>query len=288
VKNLGLIGHLDRPQIGEATKQIIDWCSANHISIRVSGDLARLVGREDIDVCDDNLWDECDIIISLGGDGSMLYAAQIAGPRSIPVLGINLGGLGFLTELTQDQILEGLQDLMKNDYGIEERTVLQMAIPAADGPARFAFNDVVIHRGDSTNLARVDVYSNDEFVCSYDADGIIVATPTGSTAYSLSVGGPIIDPLMEAITISPISPHTLTLRPIIFPSDKTITIVAGASGEKMGISLDGRNMGDLAAGQKAVVKKADFKAKFVKFESTSYYEILRKKLHWGMRPLMNK
>jgi NAD+ kinase len=288
VNKLGVIGHLDRPQIGEATKQIIDWCSANNISIQLSGDLARLVRRNDLDVHDDSLWDECDIIISLGGDGSMLYSAQMAGPRSIPVLGINLGGLGFLTELTQDQIPEGLQNLRKGNYRIEERTVLQMTIPAADGPVKFAFNDVVIHRGDSTNLARVDVYSDDEFVCSYDADGIIVATPTGSTAYSLSVGGPIIDPLMEAITVSPISPHTLTLRPIIFPADKVISIAAGTQGDRMSVSLDGRNMGDLEAGRMAVVKKAGFKAKFVKFESTSYYEVLRKKLHWGMRPLMNK
>jgi NAD+ kinase len=166
--------------------------------------------------------------------------------------------------------------------------VLSAIIPAAEGSPKYAFNDVVIHRGDSANLSRLDLHSDDEFVCSYDADGVIVATPTGSTAYSLSVGGPIIDPLMEAIIASPISPHTLTLRPIVFPGDKTIAIVAGDGGDKMSVSVDGRNLGELEAGQKARVRRADFKAKFIKFESTSYYEILRKKLHWGMRPLMNK
>ena len=218
----------------------------------------------------------------------MLYTAQIAGPRSIPVLGINLGGLGFLTELTQDQISEGLQNLKNDNYGIEERTVLAAVLPAASGSPRYAFNDVVIHRGESANLARVDLYSDEEFVCSYDADGIIVATPTGSTAYSLSVGGPIIDPLMEAITVSPISPHTLTLRPIIFPVDKTIAIFAGIGKDKMSVSVDGRSVGNLEAGQMAEVKKADFRAKLIKFESTSYYEVLREKLHWGMRPLTKK
>lgn len=288
MKKLGLIGHLDRPQIEDATKQIIDWCSASHISARLSSDLARLVGREDLEVVDDAGWGECDVIVSLGGDGTMLYSAQIAGPRSIPVLGINLGGLGFLTELTQDQILEGLQNLTNRNYEIEERMVLSTIVPAPEGSPKFAFNDVVIHRGESANLARLDLHSDDEFVCSYDADGVIVATPTGSTAYSLSVGGPIIDPLMEAIIASPISPHTLTLRPIVFPEDKTITIVAGGDGCKMSVSVDGRNLGELEAGQKARIRRADFKAKFIKFESTSYYEVLRKKLHWGMRPLMNK
>lgn len=288
MKNLGVIGHLGRPKIGNATKQIIDWCSANHISVRISSNLAKLVGREDLGARDDSQWDECDIIISLGGDGSMLYSAQIAGPRSIPILGINLGGLGFLTELTQDQIPGGLQNLKKENYGIEERTVLAAVLPAAGDSMKYAFNDVVIHRGESANLARVDLYSDDEFVCCYDADGLIVSTPTGSTAYSLSVGGPIIDPLMEAITVSPISPHTLTLRPIIFPVDKTITIVAGIGRDKMSVSVDGRSLGSLEAGQKAEIKKADFKAKLIKFESTSYYEVLREKLHWGMRPLTKK
>jgi NAD+ kinase len=160
-------------------------------------------------------------------------------------------------------------------------------LPTAKQTDLFALNDVVIHHGEDSNLIDLDLYSDEEFVCSYNVDGIIISTPTGSTAYSLSVGGPIINPLMEAISVSPISPHTLTLRPIIFPAENVITVVAGARGGRSRISVDGRVVGELEGNQKITVRKAAYKIKLIKFDSTSFYEILRKKLHWGKRPPMN-
>ncbi len=287
MKRFGIIGHLDRPQIEQATEQIIKWSQANGIQIRICTDLVPLVGHEDISAEDSEIWRHCDVIISLGGDGSMLSSARIAGNHGIPILGVNLGSLGFLTEVTQERILKSLELLKADKYKIEERMVLETLIPTAKKTDPFALNDVVIDHGEATNLVKLDLFSDNEFVCSYNVDGIIISTPTGSTAYSLSVGGPIINPLMEAISVSPISPHTLTLRPIIFPAENVITIVAGAGGGRLRVSVDGRIVGDLEAGRRISIKKAAYKIKLVKFDSTSFYEILREKLHWGKRPLMN-
>ncbi len=287
MKRFGIIGHLDRPQIEQATDQIIRWSEANGIEIRICSDLAPLVNREDISAKDDEIWRYCDVIISLGGDGSMLSSARTAGNHGIPILGVNLGSLGFLTEVTQERIVKSLELLKTDEYKIEERMVLEALIPTPEKMDLFALNDVVINHGEATNLVKLDLFSDKEFVCSYNVDGIIISTPTGSTAYSLSVGGPIINPLMEAISVSPISPHTLTLRPIIFPAENVITVVAGAAGGRLRVSVDGRIVGELQGSQKIAIKKAAYKIKLIKFDSISFYEILRKKLHWGKRPLMN-
>ncbi len=287
MKKFGIIGHLDRPQIGQATDQIIKWCETNNVEIRICSDLGPLVNRQDLAAEDDEIWRYCDVIISLGGDGSMLSSARTAGSHGNPILGVNLGSLGFLTEVTQHKIVKSLELLKADKCEIEERMVLEALIPTARQTNLFALNDVVIHHSEDSNLINLDLYSNEEFVCSYNADGIIISTPTGSTAYSLSVGGPIINPLMEAISVSPISPHTLTLRPIIFPAENVITVVAGAGGGRSRVSVDGRVVGELEGNEKITIRKAAYKIKLIRFDSTSFYEILRKKLHWGKRPPMN-
>lgn len=287
MKKFGIIGHLDRPQIEQATDQIIKWCEANNVEIRICSDLGPLVNRQDLAAEADEIWRYCDVIISLGGDGSMLSSARTAGSHGNPILGVNLGSLGFLTEVTQDKIVKSLELLKADKYEIEERMVLEAMIPDLKKTDLFALNDVVIHHSEDSNLINLDLYSDEEFVCSYNADGIIISTPTGSTAYSLSVGGPIINPLMEAISVSPISPHTLTLRPIIFPAENVITVVAGAGGGRSRVSVDGRVVGELEGNEKITIRKAAYKIKLIRFDSTSFYEILRKKLHWGKRPPMN-
>ncbi len=287
MKKFGIIGHLDRPQIEQATDQIIKWCEANNVEIRICSDLGPLVNRQDLAAKDDEIWRYCDVIISLGGDGSMLSSARTTGSHGVPILGVNLGSLGFLTEVTQDKIAKSLELLKADKCEIEERMVLEALLPTAKQTDLFALNDVVIHHGEDSNLIDLDLYSDEEFVCSYNVDGIIISTPTGSTAYSLSVGGPIINPLMEAISVSPISPHTLTLRPIIFPAENVITVVAGAGRGKSRVSVDGRVVGELEGNEKITIRKAAYKIKLIRFDSTSFYEILRKKLHWGKRPPMN-
>ena len=287
MKRIGIIGHLERPQVGEATEKIIRWSEKNGIQVKICSDLASLLNRDDIESENNDIGHDCDIVISLGGDGSMLSSARAVGNQPIPILGINLGSLGFLTEVTQDQIIESLDRVRDNKYKIEERMILEASLSSENGDTFFALNDVVIDHGESTNLIGLDLFADDELVSSYNVDGIIISTPTGSTAYSLSVGGPIISPAMEAIAVSPISPHTLTLRPIIFPANSVLMIKAEFTKGKLRVSIDGKIVGALKHPQKISIKRAAHKMKLIKFGDKSFYSILRKKLHWGKRPLMN-
>ncbi|UCC78288.1 MAG: NAD(+)/NADH kinase [Candidatus Zixiibacteriota bacterium] len=287
MNRFGIIGHLDRPQIKKITNEIISWSEKNGIECRICNDLARLVGSEDISSDLNDIWKCSDVIISLGGDGSMLSSARVAGPHGIPVLGINLGGLGFLTEISENQLFRSLERLKSDDFEIEERMMLEASVPDLDSDSHMALNDVVYDHGYASNLAKLDLYSNDHYVCSYDADGIIISSPTGSTAYSLSAGGPIMNPLMDALIVNPISPHTLTLRPIVFPSTDKITVKAVGKGRKIRISTDGRILGNLEYEQTSSVRKSDHRLKLIKLNGDSFFEILRSKLHWGARPLLN-
>lgn len=287
MKKLGIIGHLERSQVGEATERIVRWCEDNGVKVEVCSDLASLLNRRDIESGKNDIARSCDMVVSLGGDGSMLSAARVVGERSLPILGINLGSLGFLTEVTQDQIIDSLVRIKENNYRIEERMLLETSLPSSDSNPYFALNDVVIDHWESTSMINLDLLADDELVSSYNVDGIIISTPTGSTAYSLSVGGPIISPSLEAIAVSPISPHTLTLRPIIFPADNVLTIKTGAIKDKLRVSVDGRIVGGLESGQKLGIRRASHKIKLIKFGDKSFYSILRRKLHWGKRPLLN-
>lgn len=252
---------------------------------RICADSVKIADHGEIAVSLEELKKQCEVVITLGGDGSMLASARAIGIFGVPILGVNLGKLGFLTEVVQNQIEEALALLKENKYRIEERMLLETTFP--DKTKLIALNDVVVDHGEQIRLARMDLFSNGEFVCPYDADGLVIATPTGSTAYSLSAGGPVIVPIMEAIAVSPISPHTLALRSIIFPANDVLTVRAGANETNLRIALDGQIVGELLSGQEVTVKKANSKVKFVKFESKSFYEVMRTKLHWGARPIFN-
>jgi len=286
LNTFGLTAHTDRPLIKETAERILRWSEKNGVNCRICDDLAASVGHSDLAVPREDIWKMCDVIITLGGDGSMLASARIFGMYGIPIVGINLGKLGFLTEVAQNQIEEDLSRLKENKFKIEERMVLEAFMPQ-EKKSRPALNDVVIDHGEQIRLAMFDLFSNDEFVCPYDADGIVIATPTGSTAYSLSAGGPIITPVMEAIAVSPITPHTLALRTIIFPAQNVLTIRSGSIDMTLRVALDGQIVGSLERGDEVTIKKADYKVKLIKFETKSFYEILRTKLHWGARPLFN-
>ena len=287
MNKFGIIAHIERPHIKEAALKIIDWANANKVDCHICGELASLIERKDISRKNNELWKSCDVFIALGGDGTMLSASRAAGDHGIPVLGVNLGGVGFLTEITQEQIEEALVRLKNDDFQLEERMILEASFPHKEFAVTFALNDVVIDHADNTRMAKLDLFSNNEFVCPYSSDGLIVATPTGSTAYSLSAGGPVLHPLMDAIIVSPVSPHTLALRPIIFSKDDVLKIRIGPSDMKHRVSVDGQTIGYLSAGEEALVRKANHKLKLIKFEDKSFYKILRTKLHWGARPLSN-
>lgn len=224
-----------------------------------------------------------DIIISLGGDGTMLSAARLIGARETPLVGVNLGGLGFLTEITLDDLYEKTERILRTEYQTARRMILDVRVSGSDA-VYHVLNDVVLDRGKSPRVIHLDVSINDVFFNTYVADGIIVATPTGSTAYSLSAGGPIIMPDLECIILNPICPHALTVRPTVICADSRIELVIRATEEPVQLSVDGQENLSLRSGDRVSVGKGAFSVQLIRFREHSFFDLLRQKLQWGGLP----
>ena len=224
----------------------------------------------------------CDILISLGGDGTMLSTAYIAHQYDKPVLGINLGKLGFLAEVDIKGIEQLFNDIKNSRYSIEERIVLVGNCKNVSCDEFFAVNDLVIDKGAWPKMIELTIAVEEEYVTTFSADGLIVATPTGSTGYSLSVGGPIVSPKAEVITLSPISPHSLTMRPLVLPSNGKIYITADSLHTKVQVNCDGQRVMEFAPPLQIVISKSEKPLRLVHMDSVNYFEILRSKLMWGL------
>ena len=224
-----------------------------------------------------------DLIIVLGGDGTLLSVARIAHPYDVPILAVNLGGLGFLTEVALPELYETLEPVLRNEYKIEERMLLNACLWRGENKVAeyFVLNDVVINKGALARIVNLQVLVNDQYMTSYRADGLIIATPTGSTAYSLSAGGPIIHPSMHALALSPICPFTLTNRPIVIPDNSKIKVELTTENEEVRVTLDGQEGCDMFAGDVLEIQQAETAMKLIQAPGKNYYQILRKKLHWG-------
>lgn len=225
-----------------------------------------------------------DWVIVLGGDGTMLGVARAVGSYGVPILGVNLGGLGFLTSIPLEQLYSSLEMALRGELEIESRAMLETRV-FRDGKeiCRFpVLNDVVINKGTLARIIDLEVSINDQFLTVFRADGLIIATPTGSTAYNLSAGGPILYPTMESCILTPICPFTLTNRPIILPDSHRISIRMGKeSEEKVSLTFDGQAGFDFFYGDTVLIQKAREKIRLVKSPDKSYFEILRTKLMWG-------
>ncbi len=224
-----------------------------------------------------------DLVIVLGGDGSLLSVAREAAPLGVPVLGVAMGGFGFLAETQFDVLCEGLDALLKNDFVVERRALRRVRL-LRDEESVFeslALNDAVMQRDIEAPLATVAVFVNDEHVASYEGDGLIVATATGSTGYSLSVGGPIVDPALPATVIVPISPHTLVQRPIVVAEDAEVRVTAGARDVQranLRLSVDGQIRQKVAVGDTVLVAQSEHSVKLVRLDGESFYHKMRTKL----------
>lgn len=216
----------------------------------------------------------CDFVIAAGGDGTFLMASSIIYDLDIPLLGINLGGLGFLTDIRKEEINRIFTELKNGNYSLQERFFLKAIFRDKEN---VALNDVVFSSSD-IRVIDLDIYINDSFVTQLSGDGLIVATPTGSTAYSLSSGGPILEPNAKVFVITPISPHALTFRPLVVNQDSRILIKAK---EKCQLIFDGQRLLTLESGEEVSVEKNQNSLKVVKFKDWDYFDILRKKLNWG-------
>jgi NAD+ kinase len=237
---------------------------------------------------DDEIYKKSDLIISIGGDGTMLATAYQAHIYDKPVLGLNLGKLGFLVETDVAQMDSVIDILKKKKYTIEERMVLTGNCIGHQTGELIAVNDLVVEKGRWPKMIELSLWVDDEYVTTFSADGLIVATPTGSTGYSLSTGGPIVSPTAKAITLSPISPHSLTVRPIVLSSEQDIKIKADSPYKDVQVSCDGQRVYNFPPPLEIEIKKSDRSLKLIKTSLTTYFGTLRKKLLWGIDVRVNK
>ena len=230
----------------------------------------------------DDLKGKADMVISIGGDGTLLDTLSVVRDSGIPVLGINLGRLGFLSSISRDDIIPSVEKVIKGEYSLDRRTLLKLSTDGNYfGDFSCALNDVTVTRKNSTSLIVIHVYVDGVFLNSYWADGLIVATPTGSTAYSLSSGGPIVAPGSENFVITPLAPHNLTIRPIVISDKSEISIRVEGRDKQYLISLDSKT-DVIERGHELRIRRADFSFNLVKMEHKDFYTTIRDKLKWGL------
>jgi NAD+ kinase len=225
--------------------------------------------------------EEIDFAISIGGDGTLLDTVCYIGPYEIPVVGINTGRMGFLATIAKEDIEWAAKDLINNNFSLEDRSLvrLESSPPLFEG-LNFGLNEFTIHKRDTSSMITVHTYINNEYLNSYWADGLIVSTPTGSTGYSLSCGGPLISPSAKNFVITPVSPHNLNVRPMVVSDESEISFKIEGRSEKFLVSLDSRSTA-IDASVDLKLKKEKFVAKLVKFQNYSFFDTLRQKLNWG-------
>mgnify|MGYP000156117042 CR=1 FL=1 len=276
IKKIGVIGNRTKPKLVPTVKVLEKACKERGVRVFVEEGLADLFQKPR--VFTPPVPEDFDFVVAMGGDGTFLRAARMTVPREIPVLGVNLGSLGFLTEIQEPKLRRALSNVLSGDYVIEHRMVLEAQAEGVNEPL-YAVNDVVVCMANVGRMITVGLYVDGEYVKSVSADGVIVSTPTGSTAYSLAAGGPIVFPVMEAIVFTPICPHTLAFRPIIFPSTKVVELEIQQEDAVM--VVDGQLRYELHPKDRIRVIRASLDLKIVKAGESTFFEILRTKLHWG-------
>lgn len=282
IRTVALVAKYEEPKAAEMASWLVPWLKEKGKRVLVEAGLARLGGRS----CSKNeMARRADLIVVLGGDGTLLSIARLVERPDVPILGVNLGGLGFITEVAIDELETVLAKTLAGDFSVEKRMTLEIQVQSKRRTTkRFrVLNDAVITKGARARIIDLETYVGKEYLCTYRADGLIISTPTGSTAYSLAAGGPILYPSLGAIVLSPICPHTLTNRPIVVSSKSTIRVSLRSSGDTVFLSPDGQQGVLLNNGD--VVEVRDYKApiSLVKAPSRSYFEVLRTKLKWGER-----
>ncbi len=297
--SIGIVGNIAKPSICETACALIRILEERGIKFSVQSEMAAQMeatgsysaGRNamkssEIPGCSD-------IVVSLGGDGTILRTAKLVGETGKPILGINLGKLGFLAELNFDELRNSIDELFKGKFNIEERTALVASFEKEGKPATiFALNDIVIDKAGSSRMIDLETYVDSEYLITYRADGIVISTPTGSTGYSLSTGGPIISPESRVIAISPISPHTLTARPVIVPDNSEIRVVVRSDSQsqvdmtpvqkQVMVNADGQTSHLLAQPAEIKVSLAPHRIKLLRKSKNGFFNLLRTKLMWGV------
>jgi NAD+ kinase len=281
-QKVAIVGRHDDPRVAEPMTQLV-----NHLTKAGLEVLAAHENELDIPlnrVAEADLPTLADLMIAVGGDGTMLYAGSLARQDDIPLLGINRGRLGFLADVTPDEMLSSVDHILNGEYSIESRLLLEGKLQRKDGSVEsgIAFNDVVLQRRETGRMVDFETSVAGQFVNTHSGDGLIVATPTGSTAYALSCGGPIIEPQLDAVVVVPICPHTLTDRPIVIAANQQIEIrLLQREDTGAAVAIDGRSIGAIAPDDVLTISAADKRIQLIHPPGYDFYEILRSKLLWG-------
>jgi NAD+ kinase len=231
----------------------------------------------------DNMAASVDLILVLGGDGTMIATARMIGDHEVPVLGVNYGGLGYLAEFRIEELYTALESILSENYRLDKRVMLHADLHRGDSAitTNRVLNDVVINKSALARIIEIETYLNEQYVNSFRADGLIVSTPTGSTAYNLSAGGPVVFPSMNAIVITPICPFTLSNRPLVVPDDAVIELRLKTDQEDVALTLDGQVGVPLKVGDRVVIRKSRTTFNLIQPSNRNYFDVLRDKLRWG-------
>ncbi len=280
MKRIGIFAKKSEPEAVKAVKALLGVLEDRKVEFLIEDDIASIINakgyrREDIP-------QKADIIIVFGGDGTLLGVARLVGDTGVPILGVNLGSLGFITELAKDEIIRNIDTIISQECCYEERIMLIADVYRRGKKIvqHNALNDVVLNKSALSRMFEIDININSQYVTTFRADGLIISTPTGSTAHSLSAGGPILYPTLESFLLTPICPHTLTSRPIVLP-DTFVLNLSIKSGDNVYMTLDGQVGYPLDVKDRIRIKKAGYKTKFQVLHDRDYFKVLRKKLKWG-------
>lgn len=284
MKKIGIFAKVQDPRCREVASELLCWLRERGLTPLVEKRLSSYLDSED-GVEGVEIPSLADLVVVLGGDGTLISVARLVGKREVPILGVNLGSLGFLTEIPVNRIYGALESYLSGEFTISERMMLSVVLlrDGAETGTWEALNDAVINKGAPAKIVTMDASVDGSFLATFKADGLIVASPTGSTGYSLSANGPIVDPELDCLLITPICSHTLTNRPIVVGADTEITITLDSQVENVMLTLDGQVGIPLEYRDVIVIRKAEHHTRLILSGETDYYEVLRTKLKWGER-----
>jgi NAD+ kinase len=284
IRTVGIISKPGAAAAARLVPELMEWLERRGIGLRFDEATGAYAGREG-STPRERVPEGCDLVIVLGGDGTLLSAARAIGKGDVPLFPVNLGGLGFLTAITIDEIFPELERALRGEHRVGKRRFLHIdVIRGEETIASYeALNDAVLSKSAIARMIDMDAYVDDQFVCSYKADGLIICTPTGSTAYSLSAGGPIIYPSVPAICLTPICPHMLTNRPVLVPETSVIRVVSHGEDESVFLTIDGQVGAPLLPADAVLCRSSEYALHLVQPPRMQFFDVLRAKLKWGER-----
>lgn len=281
-KTMGIIVNREKEGAVQYARGVIQWLEKKENRVLVTNWLGNRIHRHDLVVDKSEIGEISDLVISLGGDGTLCRAARDFAPYEVPLLGINFGGLGFLTEIPISRYRQGLNKILADDYRTEKRLMLEANLIRNKKKIEtcLALNDVVISKRGIPRIINLKTFVGGEFITTYSADGLVISTPTGSTAYSLSTGGPVVHPNLGVVILSPICAHTLAVRPLVIPETDEIDVIVEPSSGKTLLTIDGQVVYDLKEEDIIRVKKASSQATLIRLKEKFFFRMLQTKLGW--------